>query len=316
MTFYSIGDRKITLEYGLLNDSDKDIIIAHKKLFKYCLNNAILKLLLNFKNTVHLYCDLMTIYSTLLKKIPNYDDITTMASVTENKIQSLESKYNDIFGNYGSENIGFTTKWQSRPYETAIKPLTKDILTMTEIGFDKIYKTLYCIEFFFDKFDNLQKLLIPHILLQTKSIQNIIKKAKYFIDLSTIADSLNSIREINPDIIKQLKKIEKITSGFEKESCLLETGFKTFNMSLEKYTNILLGKAILKRVIDDSDCQLIKRRNICYEAADQVISIPLTETQVTNSKHFLSKYALYVVSLVILIILSIFYRLFRIIYNS
>lgn len=258
----------------------------------------------------------MTIYSTLLKKIPDYDDITSMASVTENRLKSIESKYNDIFGNYGSENIALTTKWQSKPYEAVIKPVTKDILTMTEVGFDKIYKTLYCIEFFFNKFDNLQKLLIPHIVLQTKSIQNIIKKAKYFIDLSTIADNLNSVKEINPDIIKQLKKIEKITSGFEKESCLLETGFNTFNMSLEKYTNILLGKAILKRTINDTDCQLITRRNVCYEAADQVISIPLTETQMVNSMNFLSKYALYIVSLIIVVFLSILYRFFQVVYSS
>lgn len=312
---YTIGDRQIKLENESLSDIDKKLLICHLKLFRYCLNNAIHKYLINLKTIIHLYNDIITIYSTLLKKIPNYEDITIKANLSKADMNSLENHFDSIFGSYNCESMIMDNSWQKKSYEKIVKPMANNLLELSQISFNEMYQTLYCIDFFFEKFDNLKKLLIPLLLVQTKSIINSIKKGIYLINLSTIADNLNSITELDSEILKQLKKIEKITSGFEKESALLETGFQTFDLTLQQYTNVLLGKAILKRDIDPAGCQIIKRRNTCYEAAEHVISIPLTEKQLDSSMKLVTKYLIYIIFALGLLICSILYRLLRVLFT-
>lgn len=314
---YTIGDRRISLDTEELDDKGKQLIISHRRLFKYCLNNAAFKLLINLKKIVHLYNDIITIYSTLLKKIPNYDDITVMTNLNKIDLGTLELQFNKLLGpSINDADINqmiLKNQWQFKSYETIIKPIVIDIIELTLIYFNKVIKNLNCIKLFFENFDNLRKLLIPFLLSQTTSIKNLLKKLLYLFKLSTIADNLSSIKSIDGSILKQLKKIEKITSGIERESIILETAFKTFDPSLQQYTNILLGKAILKREIDFSDCQIIKRREICYQAAEHVVSIPLTEDQSSNaSMNLLTKHLTYLVLVLMVLVFSVLYRLLKI----
>lgn len=310
---YTIGDRRITLDENLL-ETDKLLILAHSKLFKYCLNNATSKFLLNVKKIVHLYTDIVTIYLTLLGKIPNYDDITRMTRNVRTNLSSLENELNNIFGTYISE--GSHTKkanWEDKNYEHNVKRMSLMILDLAIESFEMIISNFNCIELFFNSFDNLKKLLIPFLFKQTKSILKSLHKAHYLYKLTTIADDIVSIMEITPPITKQLKKIEKITSGIERESIILETAFLTFDPSLQQYTSILLGRAILKRTIDERDCQIIKRREVCYQAAEHVVSIPLTEEQTSTLLMVqLMKYFSYLVLFLVGLFSLMLYRLLKV----
>lgn len=318
---YTIGDRRISLDTEELSEKDQQLVISHRRLFKYCLNHATFKLLMNLKKITHLYNDIITIYSTLLKKIPNYEDITVMTNLIKVDLNSLEQQFNRLLGTSIDEmdvnQIIVKNQWQAKAYETVIKVVATNMVELTLNYFNKVMKTLNCIKLFFEKFDNLRKLLIPFLLGQTKSIQNLLKKLLYLFNLSTIVDNLSSITTIDLSILKQLKKIEKITSGIEKELTILETAFKTFDPSLQQYTNILLGKAILKREIEFGDCQLIKRREICYQAAEHVVSIPLTEDQSVNSSmRVLTKYVMYFVLVLVVLVVSVVYRLGRVLLGA
>lgn len=318
---YTIGDRRISLDTEELDDKDQQLIISHRRLFKYCLNNATFKLLINVKKIVHLYTDIMTIYSTLLKKIPHYEDITIMTNLNRMNLNQLESQFNQLLGTSINErDINqhiVKNQWQFKSYESIIKPIAINLIEFTMIYFNKVLKNINCIKLFFEQFDNLRKLLIPFLLTQTTSIKHLLTKQLYLFNLSTISDNLSSITitTIDSSILKQLKKIEKITSGIERESIILETAFKAFDPSLQQYTNILLGKAILKREIEFRHCQIIKRRDICYQAAEHVVSIPLTEEdQSTNSSmKLLTKYLTYLVMVMVVLVVVVIYRLLKII---
>lgn len=342
---YTIGDRKISIDEDHLSESDKQLILSHLKLFKYCLNQISFKFLINLKNIIHLYSDIITIYASLLRKIPNYDDITLMTNRTKLNLLKLEEDFDKLFGsntisnndyiyyhqnsnsnrnlnlnsqsqiNLNENEILKKLNWQEKNYEFEVKKLSILFLQCCNETFELIIKNLNCIEIFFNNFNNLKKLLIPFLLNQTQSIQKSLIKSLYLFKLTTITDDLISIKSLNPTILKQLKKIEKITSGIEKESIILKTAFMTFDPSLQQYTSILLGKAILKREINDSDCQIIKRRNICFQATEHVVSIPLTEDQNSNSMKQFTDYITYAIVVLVIILLFVFMRLSEILFK-
>lgn len=273
---YLIGDRKISLKGRLLTEEEQQLIQAHPQMIKHCLNYTTHKYLLGIKKVIHLYCDIITIYSTLLSKIPNYDDVTVMTNKTKANLTRLEEDLNQIFG---KDLQAVTDGWEERHYERLVKPLAILILKSCNESFDIIYKNLNCIDVFFLTFDNLKKLLVPCLLSHTQIIQKLITGAIFLFGLTTIADELHVIKELDSTTIEQLIKIDSITSGIEREHNLLEMILTTINPSLQQYTSILLGKAILKRDVDDAECQIIRRRDVCFQAAEHVVSIPLTSEQ-------------------------------------
>lgn len=306
---YTIGDRQITLDADI-SESDKQLILLHARLFKYCLNHATYRFLVHVKKIIHLYTDIITIYATLLRKIPNYDDVTTMTNRTKLELVRLEDDLNRNFGQYPDFSIK-RALWEDRHYETNVKPVAVLVLDLCIETFDAVTKTLHCIDLFFNSFNNLKKLLIPFLTNQTIAISRSFSKAHYLFLLSTITDDVTSIHELTPPIVKQLKKIEKITSGIEREAVILDTAFSTFDPSLQQYTGILLGRAILKRRVSDHDCQIIHRRDVCFQAAEHVGSIPLTEELSSSvSLSELKRDLFYVVLVLIAILVVMLYRLF------
>lgn len=313
---YTVGDRKITIETEQLSESDRELILAHLKLFKYCLNNSCYSFLLSIKKIIHLYTDIITIYSTLLRKVPHYDDVTLMTNRTKLNILKLEDDFNRLFGTKVEGEPRNKIDWEEKSYEHEVKK--KCILCVESVHevFDLILKNLNCIDIFFNSFDNLKKLLIPFLTNQTKSIYKLLAKALYLFKLTTIADEVSAIRDLLPAVLKQLRKIEKITSGIERELLILNTAFLTFDSSLQQYTNILLGKAILKRDVDIADCQLVKRRDICYQAAEHVVSIPLSEDQSSGAlMQALTKHLIFGALIFAFLVTVILYRLFEVIFS-
>ncbi|ODV81054.1 uncharacterized protein CANTADRAFT_25324 [Suhomyces tanzawaensis NRRL Y-17324] len=300
---YTIGDRSITLD--ALSEDDHQLILAHSQVFKYCLNNAVYTLLLKVKKVVHLYSDVMTIYSTLLRKIPDYDDITMMANKVKMHLMKVEEDLDAIFG--AEEDTAPRRHWESLSYERSTKKVSLLVIRSTIESFDQIAKTLNCIEIFFNSFNNLKKLLIPYLTTQTMAVSRCLAKIHYLLGITTIVDD---IPDLSPPIVKQLKKIEKITTGMEREGLILDAAFLTFEPSLQQYTRVLLGKAILKRDISDTDCQLIKRREVCFQAAEFVGSIPLTEEQ-SFKKHINTIY--YAVFVFMAMVSIVVYRIAQVV---
>lgn len=306
---YTVGERKFSL-HGTVAEEDEQVILQRIDVFKICLNSSSFSYMTNLTKVIHLYGDVLTIYSTLLNKIPNYDDITRLASRVCLEILDLEQDFKKIF-----KDAKFT--WtKEKSYEEFIKKLCLLCVNSSIDVFDRILKALNAIDYFFNKFNNLEKLLIPFLFSQTGKIVASLKKASYLFNLTTIADDLNMIHELSPGIMKNLKKIEKLTLGINRESLMLETTFLTFDPSLAQYTNVLLGKAILKREVDISHCQLIRRRDICQQASEHVVSIPLTEEQASNfSKKMLTKYFTWILFALILLISVVIIRLFKVLFN-
>ncbi|CAH6723656.1 hypothetical protein CLIB1444_18S00430 [[Candida] jaroonii] len=309
---YSIAGHEIRLD-KVINHDDEEMILRYKEIFKICLNDSNLKLLISVKKLVHLYSDIIMIYSTLLNKIPNYEDIRLMTLNVKKDSILVENKFNEIFSKSINEVDIFSKKmsWQTKKYESIIKPLTKQLLELTLTFFEKFFKTLTCIQLFFESFNNLKKLLIPFLVDQTHRVIDSLKKSIFFVNFPTITDNLDSITELTPTILKQLKKIEKITKGIGKETTILNEAFKRFEPTLQQYTQILLGKAILKRSISDEDCKIINRRDICYQAAEHVVSIPLTEEQ---KFQFFSKYIIIVILVLMLLVVTTIFRFFRVVF--
>ncbi|KAI5953461.1 hypothetical protein KGF54_002833 [Candida jiufengensis] len=414
---YTIGDRKIKLTPSITK-SDLKLLLKHSKMIKFYLNNSILKFLINLKKIIHLYSDIFIIYSTLIRKIQNFEDITKMTNLCSRNLLVLEIDFNEIFGkkimndedltrnNNGNNNnnLGnhisnndnlmddsihsllnpssnsinsslsshsstssrlnnFKLKnFEDQNYENIIKPSTKLILKTSLSIFDQINKNLLCIELFFSSFSNLKKLLVPFLKEQTQSLIVNLKTIENLLTKNLFVDNIPSVQELeyidNSDsnmenhktdnlfirdqdsfeslnLLNNLIEIEKVTSGFEKESLKLKTAFFTFNTSLVQYTSLLLGKAILKRNIDQQQCEIIKRREICYQASEHVVSIPLTEdnknflgndnqnynhnannaNQNQNSMKSFSKILTYILMILMLLIVLVGYRLVKLIFG-
>ncbi|RCK62440.1 hypothetical protein Cantr_09417 [Candida viswanathii] len=316
---YVIADRKIKLDSSI-TESDQQLLLSHANLFKYCLNNALFKYCIDLKKIVHLYLDIIVIYATLLRKVPNYDDVTIMANKCKLNMLKLEDDYNEIFGNDVNTSLHhyakFRSSWEDKTYSSSVKPSSQLIIESTLESFEIMVKTLSCIELFFQSFSNLKKLLIPFLLEQTKSIVQSLVKLKQFLALDIPVDKLaQGALEFDKFAFEAMKKIEKVTTGIERESLILETAFLTFDGSLKHYTSILLGRAILKREVDPRDCEIFSRRGICYQAAENVVAIPLTEESLNKSNNpmdYLNKYLSYIVILLLVLISIVFYRLLKV----
>lgn len=305
---YLIGDRTIVMNGRSLTEEEEAIFRAHPHMAKQCLNSTTYNYLVSIKNIIHLYCDVVTIYSTLLSKIPNYDDVTVMTNKTRANLTRLEEDLNQIFGKDLHSAAG---GWEDKHYEKLVKPLAMLILKSCNESFDIIYKNLTCVDVFFLSFDNLKKLLIPCLLNHTQIIQKLISGAIFLFGLTTIADEVGTITEFDLTAIKQLTKLDSITSGLQREEKLLEMVLSTVNPSLQQYTNILLGKAILKRDIDEAECQIIRRRDVCFQAAEHVVSIPLTSDQNESlSMQSIPQYLFYLISALFVVGIIVLYRFF------
>lgn len=309
---YSIGDRTVDLDEKKLTESDKELILAHRKLFKYCLNQITYKFILNLKNVLHLYSDIITIYSLLLEKVPHYDDVTNMTLQTKQHILKIEEDLIRIFGPYNPKSLNKVSDWHEKSYEKHIKHLTVLILESCQEGFEVLLKNLNCIDIFFSNFSNLKNLKIPLLLNQSKIFQRSITKSLYLFKLNTIADDIDNIKQLTPPIIKQLQRVEKISNGIARESTLLNSGFVAFDKLLQQYTYILLGKAILKREINDDECQMIKRRDVCFQAAEHVVSIVLTDDQNNGFSRQLAQNVAYILVVLAVITSIMIDRLFKV----
>lgn len=307
---YLIGDKAFTISGTSVSPEEELLIRTNPHLFKLCLNVATRRYLLSLKKIVHLYADVLTIYSTLLLKIVNYDDITSMTYKTKLQMVRLEDDLNEIFGKNVDPSID---GWEAQKYEGLVKTLGVLIATAASEAFSATFKTLNCLELFFQAFDNLKKLLIPSLLVYTPIIQRLLSGVHFLFGLTTIANDIPRLHEFTPTVVRQLSKIDSITSGFEREARGLNAIFTILDTSLLQYTGILLGKAILKRDIVQLECQIIRRRDVCFQAAEHVVSIPLSgETQKNPYVQPFEKHLFYILSALFLVLIAVTYRLYSI----
>lgn len=310
---YLIGDQSISLEGPTLTPQEEQLIKAHPGIFKACLNSTAHQYLLSAKKIVHLYTDIVTIYSTLLLKIPNYEDIRMMASKTRMALVLLESDMNKVFG---SEVSVLNEGWETQDYEAQVKKIALVVLQSVSSAFESVYKTLSCIDVFFETFDNLKKLLVPCLLTHTRMIQKLVTGAMCFFRLSTIVNQILLLPVITPVVVKQLQKIDTITCGLERETKLLDMVYGAINPSLQQYTAILLGKAILKREVAEHSCQIVRRREICYQAAEHVVSIPLLGAPAsTLYLHQFTRHIFIFFLALLVVVFAVAYRLYNVVFG-
>ncbi|KAM9932765.1 hypothetical protein OXX80_007606 [Metschnikowia pulcherrima] len=309
---YLIGDRTISLGDATLSPEDEQLIRAHPRIFKYCLNSTAQRYLLALKSIVHLYTDIVTIYSTLLSKIANYDDLRCMATKTRVGLTSLESDLHYVFGN---DFIVAKTVWEEQNYDLVVRQLAQAVLGQSVDMFEQVSRFLSCVEVFFGSFDNLKKLLVP-CLRHTEMVQKSVLGAACCFKIPTIVGQLPNLPVITPTVVQQLRKVDTITSGLEREAKLLEMVFASIDPTLQQYTLLLLGKAILKRDVTPGSCRLITRRDVCYQAAEHVVSIPLTGAPAPASyMHRLTKHVVYFFSALLVVVLAVLYRLYNVVFG-
>lgn len=300
----------MTISGASVLPEDEILIRANPHLFKLCLNAATRQYLISLKKTVHLYADILTIYSTLLLKIVNYDDITSMTYKSKLQMVRLEDDLNEIFGRLVEPS---SDGWEACRYEGQVKALGALVVESAVDAFNAAYRTLNCLELFFQAFDNLKKLLIPSLLVYTPIVQRLLAGASFLFGLATIANDIVRLEEFTPMVVRQISKLDSITSGFEREAKGLAAIFTILDTSLTQYTEILLGKAILKREIESPECQIIRRREVCFQAAEHVVSIPLSgETPKQLYVQPFEKHLFYFFSAIFLVIIAVIYRLYTI----
>ena len=277
-------------------------------MFKICLNHAAHSLLIQLKKMVHLHGDVLTIYTTLLKKIPKYDDITALASRTQTRVLRLEDLFNSLLGR---SLAGNSHLWDAKLYDHHTRIACILCIKLALDVFSQVTGCLNCIEMFFQNYDNLSKLLIPCFLAQAESINVVLGRLLELFRIQTIVDNIELIKNITPATLIQLRKVERITTGIEQELEILFEAFMTYDRLLEQYTAILLGKTILKMDIDVGSCSTVKRRDICFLAAEKVINIPLRQDQLGESQQDqLLYYGILIMVLVLLLMAMVLWTRF------
>lgn len=311
MTYY-LANTPIRLASEELSDETKQAILSHPLMFRVCLNLTLYNYITMVKKVTHLMCDVLNVYATLLEKIPHYDDITDLTRSNKVAMTKLEEHLNRVFG----EKIDVTNMgWEEFHYEEQVKAISKVIIEACLVGFSTMYNCFNCIDVFFLSFDNLKKLLIPCLLPNTIIVRKLLVSVKSYLNFEVAVDEVATMTSFDVFKHSQLAKIETITIGLEREARLLSMAFKTLDQALTQYTSILLGKAILKRDIEISCCQLIRRRDICSQAAEQVVSIPLTGEQYnSHSLHNIKQYLFCGISLAAIVVGIVSYRIYKLLF--
>lgn len=304
---YRVGNVAVTLND--LTPEAVHLIKAHPEMFRICLNNNVRGWLITTKKTVHLLCDVMTIYATLLNKVSHFDDITAMADKTRMFMTQLEEDLNTIF-----DRKLQLWKWDTLSFEGKIKKLAVLVLKSCHKSILEMSKCVSCVELFFLQFDNLKKLIVPCLMANIRMILRLFKKTAFYLELATNVDLINAISQDPTGLSSELLKIESTTDGIRCELQVLGTVFSTLDTSLQHYTDILLGKLILKRSIQEDERKIIKRRDVCYQAAEHVLSIPLTgEHHKLLCISDIKKQLLYLASLIVAFLAFVLYRFYKMI---
>lgn len=350
---YFVADEVINLQ----RMDEKSIHLTKKRpeIFSICLNSATQRMVVAVKKVVHVMSDVLTIYATLLDKVPHYDDITELAKNNKKTLVEIENQLNLILGNRPDPS---PTGWEHHSFDTQVRPISLLILQSCSDAFATMSRCFRCIDMLFSSFDNLKKLLVPCLLANTALVRRLVETA--VTDLETVGLKVDHIRGIAEDMVQwdvngsasgvndetdihstgvnderdihspsgvnfvnstnstnstnsDLKKISRITGRIDREARLLAVASATLDHSLVQYTNILLGRAILKRDVAPEECLLVVRRDICAQAAEHVVSIPLTtDTSTPFTMTAVPRYLFYGFSAAIVFVAVVFWRIWRI----
>ena len=290
---YTLGDRRITLE------APDPLLVAHPTLLKHCLNDASLRLLTHLKWLVHLYCDTLVIYRTLLSKVPKYDDVTLLAANTLALMLDFEALLNRVLGDFDGADAAPPARalaayrrgvdWTRRNYNRDVRRLCLLCVQLARERFALVVRCLNCVEVFFEQFDNLKKLLIPFLLAQALEIEALLARLCGWYLQATVVDDppvrpATSAAGDAAAAMHALRAAERVTSGVERELVVFSAAFTTFDHLLQLYTAILLGRAILKRDIGERQCRIFERREVCSQAAEHVVNIPLHQDRSAHAQ--------------------------------
>lgn len=253
-------------------EEEYELMRTNPAVFRMCLNAAAAQYFSSLKRIVHLYCDIITIYSTLLEKIPDYDDVTRMARRACASMARVEEDFNRLFPALE------TAQWEALSYNETVRPGAVVVLRAAHEAIDAVGRALNCIDVFFSAFGNLRKLLLPSLLAYTLMVQKLVSTSLFLFRSELVADDEARIAAADEKVFRLLHRLDAVYSGILRERRLMDVIFATMDPLLQQYTGVLLGLAFLKRKVDAAECQTVRRRHVCFQAAEHVVSIPLQDS--------------------------------------
>lgn len=312
---YKIGDRILDLSpRKAITVEDAQLLVAHRVIFRLCLNNASYMYLTSIKKMLHLYGDIMTIYSTLLKKVPNYDDVTQMVLGAHKLLAKVEQDFNDIFG---TTVVPPRTNdhWETWSYESKVKPLALLCVNSAAETMEHVSKTIDCVDVFFESFSNLKKLLIPLLAVQTAYVRGSLDKAlNIFTTITDVDDLVEGMSDLGAAELARIAKIEAVTTLLESETNAMTATFNSGDRALDIYSVVILGKGVLRRELSSDECQILRRRDVCFQAENNIACIPLTDEQQQSDSWQPSVLGGAIGVVVVMVIAVVSYRLYRILF--
>ncbi|CAN3374944.1 hypothetical protein DIURU_003673 [Diutina rugosa] len=266
---YTIGPRDVSL--ARLRPGDWHLLHQYPHVFAQVLNSTVFVYVSKVEQVVQLYSDALIIYSTLLAKVPNFDEVAECTNRTRRAMLALETDVAAVLSGGG-------LSWENRPY-SEVRMAALLLTEATIKAFKLAQDTMAIISSFFEPFNNLEKLLIPYAHHMTTQLESTFTTARTAFSLAIDVDSIPQWLPDTPtpEALEHLQNIDTLTVQVQKQAQYLETMFRLVDNSLVRYSQVILGKGILKREVDAAECSLIRRRNVCFSAAEQVVSIPLTE---------------------------------------
>lgn len=267
---YTIGPRQISFDQ--LQPGDWDVVRRFPTTFKTVLNSHVYVCISKVEKVVQVYLDAFIIYLTLLGKVPNFDEVATCTNRTRRAMLTLENDLGDLLALGGRD-------WELKPY-SEVRSVALLTTEATLKAFQLARETMAIISAFFEPFNNLEKLLIPYAHTITDQVEMTLTAASAAYKISVDVDHIPELITDDgptPETLQQLETIQHLTLQIQKQAQHLETVFRLVDTLLVRYSQVILGKGILKREVDATECLLVRRRNVCFLAAEQVVSIPLTE---------------------------------------
>lgn len=281
--------------------------IVHDRTMWLAFISQVHRLLVIVKRINNLFSDVITIYSTLLQKVPQYEDITNMAMKGNLYMVHLEESLNRCL-RFKKLNDDLKT---DRHVEMLLL-LALLVLSSAYEALKHLNKCFSCVEVFFLQFDNLRKLLIPCLTMNARMVLQLLKNSNSLIEHVTAVVQADNTILYAEQLVSIRAKLEDATGGIRRELRILETVFVTLDTSLQHYTSVLLGQLILKRQVEELERKIVARRTICQQAAEHVLSIPLSgEHQDNASALDVKSIMLYVFSLIVAIVIIVIYRFYR-----
>lgn len=306
---YSIGPHRIDVDN--ISTEDWEVLCQYPEAVTKLLKTLAYMYITKLNRIVQLYLDAIVIYRTLILKIPHFDQIDNATNKTRQALSRLETDLQVLLD--AGDGL-----WQDRPYHE-VSEISRLCCHSAASVFKLVVDNLTIISQFFTPFTNLEKLLIPYAHLMAPEVARLFATLQELYSVSLpIVDELPLLLvgpHILEDVFDGLSVIDHLNGRIQRECKYLETAFQLVDNLFVRYSQVILGKGILRRDLDVADCQLVRRREVCHLAAEQVVLIPLSEQSNQTMALWDNQMMGYVVMAMAAVVLVALYRIYKVLFS-